>query len=193
MDDQTDDGLLRLMWLSAIKETDLVEDALKASDSVEWRRIFVRTVFATLESICSAAMDVIYWRCFAQVIKNRKPGVWDIKDEKEHFRLTMLRNRSYEVKENGEIQEVKGKLNTQRRLLFALKSLAFSHGTTIAPTTKDGWSSLKAAIKVRDRITHPKSHEDLNVTAAEVNQARKALSWFTGCLKEARPKVSVKR
>src|SRR2546423_1599813 len=42
----------------------------------------------------------------------------------------------------------------------------------------NGWQKLQEAVKVRDRLMHPKATTDLDVTDAEVKAAKTAFEWF---------------
>lgn len=41
-----------------------------------------------------------------------------------------------------------------------------------------GWQSLLDSVPVRNRITHPRSPSDLEITDDEVAKVREALVWF---------------
>jgi hypothetical protein len=41
-----------------------------------------------------------------------------------------------------------------------------------------GWEALRANLKVRDRLMHPKSASDVRITDEEMDQAKDGASWF---------------
>jgi hypothetical protein len=41
-----------------------------------------------------------------------------------------------------------------------------------------GWEALRANLKVRDRLMHPKNAEEVQITDTEVDQTRDAAAWF---------------
>ena len=41
-----------------------------------------------------------------------------------------------------------------------------------------GWEALRGNLRVRDRLMHPKCASDVQVSDAEVDEARDAASWF---------------
>jgi hypothetical protein len=45
-------------------------------------------------------------------------------------------------------------------------------------TDGQGWKNLSKAVKVRDRLMHPKEVADLQVSNEEVGAAKKAFEWF---------------
>lgn len=42
----------------------------------------------------------------------------------------------------------------------------------------EGWESLIKAVKIRNRITHPKKHEDLEISDEELKRIDSAGNWF---------------
>jgi len=47
-----------------------------------------------------------------------------------------------------------------------------------------GWSNLKSTIEVRNRIVHPKSMADLDVSEKEVEEAMNSFNWMLALVKE---------
>lgn len=41
-----------------------------------------------------------------------------------------------------------------------------------------GWCSMKQAYRIRDRITHPKSRDDIGITDGDMNVFGRAVKWF---------------
>jgi hypothetical protein len=42
----------------------------------------------------------------------------------------------------------------------------------------DGWETFRKAMKVRDRLAHPKDPGALLVTDEELNQCKESVNWF---------------
>lgn len=92
--------------------------------------------------------------------------------------LQYLREIAYEVRDNGEVREI-AKFIPLRTNLKALHSLIVRSGIEAQPCFEGlGWTSMVASVEVRNRITHPKSPQDLHVTEKEVTDAIRAFSWF---------------
>ncbi len=89
-----------------------------------------------------------------------------------------LREVSYSVSESGQIKELVRSLP----LLAAIR-LVVSQAKIICPEiavefSTIGWSDLRRAIGIRNRITHPKPHEDLAISDDDLNIVGTALSWL---------------
>jgi len=70
-------------------------------------------------------------------------------------------------------------------LLFSLRVYAKNHGATFVPRTGDnGWSCLRKAVDIRDRLTHPKSLADLVVTEKDGAIFAAGVKWWNDSLRE---------
>jgi hypothetical protein len=70
-------------------------------------------------------------------------------------------------------------------LLFTLKQYPKIHGTQFTPdTSDDGWRCLRAFISIRNRVVHPKSYNDLELTNKEWKEINKGIDWFYKTVKE---------
>jgi hypothetical protein len=86
----------------------------------------------------------------------------------------------YEIRDNGKIVERASQINLSRNLRFAfnLCERAFRmHG--VFDPSEEWWGCLQESLKVRDRLTHPRTSTDLDVSTAEMNKVTKAYSGFT--------------
>jgi hypothetical protein len=184
-----DQSLWQVLAKSIKDEADLVEKAYREHGTVEWRRIYIRSVFSALEYLCSVAMNVAYWKMMNVATERIRPGLFDPKSEEDAFILTSLRYKQFEIQENGKVKEKAAKVNLTRRILFIFRTFARLRGKEFDPRNEAGWKDLQIAILVRDRITHPKSNEHLYVTPEEAEHAGAALKWFVASLKESRRKV----
>jgi hypothetical protein len=84
---------------------------------------------------------------------------------------------------NGTLQSAqKGrKVKLEVRVQQAFKTLANKKGFTFnLDTSSIGFRQLKSLTEVRDRITHPKSIADLNISDDEITDAIHAFLWFDG-------------
>lgn len=129
------------------------------------RRDLVRTSFAALEGVV--------WIFREHVIEAARTtyGL----ERNEEIALSEL---SYQVAENGQIYG-------QPRFvpLLSIVRLIARIGDRIAPNAPidfsgSEWRRVKDAIKIRNRITHPKSGEDMVLTQTEVETSLAALFWL---------------
>ena len=82
-----------------------------------------------------------------------------------------------------------GKLIEQTRglpLLTAIRLLV-SQALIISPEisvdySRSGWSNLRRAIDIRNRITHPKADQDLAISDADLDLVASGLSWLAATI-----------
>ena len=81
----------------------------------------------------------------------------------------------YELNEKGEVVEAVAKISLARNIRFAIAMNRKAHGITQPfDASVEWWSCLKQAIKVRDRLTHPKMPGDLDVSGEDIINALRA-------------------
>ncbi len=85
----------------------------------------------------------------------------------------------YELNDRGEVVETVAKISLARNIRFALALNRKSHniGEPFDASVK-WWSCLKDAIKIRDRLTHPKWPSDLDVSPDEILKVVEAMRGF---------------
>ena len=153
----------------------------------------VRSCFAALEAHSRVLMSVARPRLLA-LLKDQAGGC-DPDSQRgaaDLFEICALADQSFEVNDRGEIDLKPLKTNLIRQLLFAIRMFSKCKGNEVFnPKEVQGWGDLQAAVKVRDRVTHPKRSEDLEVTEAEMNSAVEAYRWLVRCQKRARGTKSV--
>ena len=84
----------------------------------------------------------------------------------------------YELKENGEVTIRKAKLKFGPNFRFAFLLLAKANGIDyrLNVSCKE-WEAMGRALRVRDRLMHPKLATDLQVTDDETRDALIAYQW----------------
>ncbi len=148
----------------------LLEDVILATDRLaehnnqSSRRDYVRTVFS--------AIDGVTWTCRMFV-----RSVLASNEELDALADLALRDTGYQVSYNGSISE-----QPRFHALPVAIRLIVNQAQLIAPDLKvdynaAGWSHLKSAISIRNRITHPKFITDLQITNDDTNAVTKALHW----------------
>jgi hypothetical protein len=93
-----------------------------------------------------------------------------------------LQELSYSVSPSGELSE-----QTRWLPLLTAVRLLVSQALSISPEisvdySRSGWSSLRRAIDIRNRITHPKAARDLAVSEADLDLVASGLSWLAATL-----------
>jgi hypothetical protein len=90
---------------------------------------------------------------------------------------------AFELSEAGQVvkRAAKVSLGSNIKFAFAIFSKAYKTWSPLN-LVNPGWQSLLRSIKARDRITHPKSPSDLQISDAELDDAHTGLNWFGASL-----------
>lgn len=133
-------------------------------DPIE-RRLLVRSIFAAIEA------DVFALKQWAV----RSDG----RGRLSAGEIAMAREESYEVTDSGRVKQRTARV----RCLSSLR-LAFDMWAKVHDIDNDldlagqGWADVQAALRVRDRLMHPKALSDLDVTDSEIRTALSGFGWF---------------
>src|SRR5690242_5187582 len=115
------------------------------------RRAFVRAVLAAIEGH-------IYW------MKQEALNAHNRRVQFSSEEIALLREEAYNLSNNGTVSVKKAKLRLIDNLKFAFKMMAkaglSAHSLNLS--TK-GWNQFLHAVKIRDRLMHPKQSSDFNV------------------------------
>ena len=124
----------------------------RESETPEWRRNFVRTSWPMIEAYASTLRNI------CSVIS-------------KHAGLKLS-------KRNRKLLEDESRLATTERLKQSLK-LAFNmHELEVKPIFSDAnWLHLRQAIRVRDRLMHPKKSSDLDIAEDEWQEIFNGITW----------------
>jgi hypothetical protein len=131
-----------------------------------WRRTYVRTVFSALEAINDTIRD-----------KARHAACRDSK----RFNLTRLfyLNKTHHViADDGRFQIKDRRVSFVRYTAFVLRALAEESGESADFFAQHGWAQFKHAVKIRNRLTHPKAVEDLRLTDRDLNIVHAGVVWY---------------
>lgn len=128
------------------------------------RRLILRSVFSYLEAM----------------VFSMKRAVVDMHPETlTQGDIIFATEVTYELTDLGQVvcRPAKVQLIRNVKFAFALFSKGFKSWTKL-DLNSVGWQCLLRSIKVRDRITHPKSPSDLHISDLEIAEAHKVLNWF---------------
>ncbi len=121
-------------------------------------RQFFRAAFAFIEGVTFALKTRAAHYCLAEGI------------ELSDGEIDFVAERDYRLNNNGTVSEQSAHIRLADNVRFAI---AICEKARRMPPTFDAnvawWSQLMASIRVRDRLMHPKSPEDLDITHDEVN------------------------
>jgi hypothetical protein len=177
-----DGEFLRALALDVRECEELMAKAKGLDDRAFARRTFVRTVFAEIEGRCGSAF---FWARYYSSDDAHE----SIKSRYSRDETVVIRGVVRRLDDKGVVRVEKLKYSTEAGIVFALSLLGrqawrFEKGGTepIKPPLPDksdeGWASLLKAIKIRDRLTHPRHRNDVLVTAEELSTVRLGRKWF---------------
>ena len=157
-------------FLESIKGT-YVDDRVEAERRLDTpgtqfdRKNYVRAVFAYVEGTTSQ------WRRAA--LSSRA--------SLSRAEAALASEESYQLSAEGEAEAHKRPLRTLPSVLFSLRLWAKVMEVPFKPEQgSPGWDAFKKALRIRDRITHPKSLSESRVSDEDLAMVRKASAWFEG-------------
>ncbi|MBN2390226.1 MAG: hypothetical protein JXR84_05870 [Anaerolineae bacterium] len=134
------------------------------------RRTLVRTLFAMIEGTTFAYKQHI----LADYEASR--------GQLSHAEYAVLTEEAYQLTNSGTIRTSPNYPNIKANIKFAFPLYARTLGADFKFTPsldKDpGWQSLCQSIEIRNRLMHPKSLEELEVSDADLKHAYRAADWF---------------
>lgn len=134
-------------------------------DTQATRRDLIRTMFAAIESASWEYREHV--RSVATDLESLPPLV-----------ELALSEKTYRVAENGEIDE-----QVRYISIPAMIRLTTRLAENICPGFEFdfknvGWMNFKTSIKIRNRITHPKTRGDLEIADDEITVCQSAFFWI---------------
>lgn len=127
------------------------------------RRVLVRMVGAFIDAICS--------RMKSYALAVHDSGLCEFTDKQ----CLQLRDR----KQIDGVESI-SYMKAAQNVTFAFKVYAHAQGTHDKVDERAaGWKALGDFVATRNRVTHPKLAEDLEVSRAETREALAVLRWFT--------------
>ena len=157
------------------EELQLIEERLPPDDPAT-RRIAIRSMFASVEALASAVMS--------SALRQLPPPATRASHEERHryfLEACALSDISYEINDSGDLEIRPPRMRFQNRVIFALIMRAKASGITLKPKQVPGWPDFLVAVKIRNRVTHPKSESDLSLSKSDYAMAVKGLQWVVLC------------
>ena len=172
-DDETDDSWF-MKWLDGynaiiqplFSDLHCARNGLKHVDQEFWRRIYIRALFATIEAD-------IFQRKQLALMGHGDTYVFSTAE------LTVLRELQYNVQNNGAINESAKfvPLAANYRLSFKLAAKVIGSQFELDCSGRP-WQDFLDCIQIRNRITHPKTGDDIVVTKADAELAKSVADWW---------------
>jgi|GEM_PF-1290115 len=144
-------------------------------------RSFVRAVFAMIEGI------VFNLKQIALALSKHGKGSFS------QAELMMLEEVSYDLDDKGATKSQVKFIPLPKNIKFAFLSAARAFGVAYELKVDDGgWNRFKDALVIRNRITHPKSIDDLQLSDNEIQTVADAAEWFLKVQRELIQKMMTK-
>ena len=144
-----------------------IENNLNGDSGGFWSRTFIRTTISLIEAELFILKQEILTYCEENSIQ-LNPEL-----------LLLLNNKKYEINSNGQIKERLLQVRLKDDIKFSFSQIGNIKGHKLCKDFEDsGWSKVVSTILVRNRLTHPKMAEDINVSKQEVNDCKHAFKWF---------------
>lgn len=131
------------------------------------RRAYVRVMLSFIEGMSHAIKDLLIAADREKRLSLSLPEVF------------VLREVQFEVDGKARARAVRRPLRTKDGVRFLLKLLGRVAQPPFEPQFgDDGWRAFSEAIEIRNRVTHPRSREDLWLTDKDLDVVDRAVLWF---------------
>lgn len=144
---------------------------VRAEDAPFWRRMYARNLFAYVEG-SSSMLRVVGTALICEGKDTSIPVT----------KLALLQDSQFIIERNGKLREDRQRQTTLSHIAFTLRTVADLLGVEKVFVDQqfgeNGWNKFQQAIKIRDRLTHPKNHSDLEISLKELKQLVDAFQWY---------------
>lgn len=159
-------GELKQIYKTLFDDVFQAEEICVAAPSDFANRTFVRTYFAYVEGVANLLRQVT-------LVSLDGLGVLTAKE------TAALKEQKLKPQGTGPDKIIPAFLPMEESLKFTLRCYAKNHGIDgDDPELGSGWESMLNAIKIRNRLTHPKSVVSLTLTQEEINSVNEARKWW---------------
>jgi hypothetical protein len=146
----------------------LCENKLDGGDHQFWRRSYVRIYFTMIEGLCALMRE----KCLPLACTQDSKGGISVSDI--HF----LSDVGFRIKDNGTLEPEEHRCPFINRVAFSIRTFAKYANVTIDMCGDSGWKGFRDATKIRNRLTHPKSAEDLTISDEDMKVVQSGVNWF---------------
>ena len=157
-------------WLGEVLATDAkfaITLRATAGDTPEARRAYVRSAFAFAEGMTHA------FKRFALAVHADKASLFS------EAEVAMLRGVTYELEDSGDAVTRSKYLRFAPNIRLALRAFSRAQG---CPDPIDfstaGWQALREGARIRNRLMHPRTPTDLEVSDADLELVDQGIRWF---------------
>ena len=137
------------------------------------RRFYTRAVFALVEAFVEQHQRLLLDLCESNKIDLGEKTRKRLQEIKEVFR------------EDGTVEEHVQYLQIFHKIKEVYKAAGVGFGQPLNVTFGDsGWTTFRAAMEIRNRVTHPKNVQDCWIFEGALKTAIEANEWFRGLQNE---------
>jgi hypothetical protein len=153
------------------KELELLEqhfdDSGKSSEPAA--RLYIRVAFSVLEAEACIIRDKALQGLLARFEKTKSLNI-----TAAHF----LEDYSYRLTSTGQLERQEhSDLPFAAHFAFSVRTLADVAEVPQNYIQGPGWDSFQRAVKVRNRITHPKTENDLRLSEDDIERVHEGIAW----------------
>jgi hypothetical protein len=158
--------------VACIDAGEVDEDGSVYADYEFHARQLVRAVFAYIEAVTFSVKAWSAGQCMEKGI--------EITPQERYFAT----DTEYDLNDKGEVVETVAKISLARNVRFAFAMNRKAHGVEESFDPSAGWwSHFREAVRIRDRLTHPKMPGDLDISGDDIVKVLKAKRGFEQELK----------
>ena len=161
MDDETETTFLHLLFADVARVVARTDNANSHAD----RRDLVRTSFAAIEGLV--------W-----VLKQRFSKTAQETYGLDAPEIAVLADKSFRLGTDGKIHSQQNHLPTLATIRLISRIAERISGQASIDFSLAGWEQLRLAIQVRNRITHPKKPDDLQISASDLATVLDSTFWL---------------
>jgi hypothetical protein len=147
------------------------EVLLKESEDDFYRRAFVRAIFAFMEA------DVWGRKRVALYVNDRRSASGQFLTVNEN---AICSEETADLDEDGKVRVTSLRLRFLPNLRFSFRvfAAAFDIQNYQLEVGDAQWSDVRKAVRIRDRLMHPKGGSDFKVSDEEIDTCGRAVGWY---------------
>ena len=168
-----------------IVHDELLDDLLKLNNLLIenpgnncYRRAFVRSLYSHIEAVC------YIWKKTALISDNIDILLGKVKKRRlSREEIALINEESYYLTNSGEAKIRDSYVEATKNFKFAFKVYSRVTGKNLKLNySEEGWRCYKEGIKIRNRLTHPKTMSDLYISEKDEKLLNEVIDWFYGTL-----------
>ena len=129
------------------------------------KRTYTHSFFAMVEGVISQLKEIA-------LSANKKTNTF------QPYEVELLEEKFASLENNGIPKQKSAKLRLMPNIIFSLNYCAKALNLNYNVNKNSGYESMLKAIKIRDRITHPKNKSSLIITNNDMTVLGDAHAWF---------------